>query len=642
MDDAGPDDDAPAGADAAIAPTVPGRKAVLASGSDPQATWDLPEADRAVAITTGPGATIGRFVLRTKLGEGGMGVVFAADDPDLGRQVAVKLVRDDASPALRARLLREAQAMARLEHPNTVRVFEVGAAAGRLYVAMELVDGETLTAWLARAPRTWREIVGKFVELGAGLAAVHKAGLVHRDFKPDNVLVDRSGHARVADFGLARFDGAGDDPGSPALAAPLTRTGAMMGTPGYMAPEQQFGSDVDARADQYSFCVALREALGAGLAKAPRGVRSAISRGLSYDASERFPSLDALLATLARTIAPRRGAWIAAGAVVLAAAGAVAVAVVAERGPVVERETGALPPPLVARAAIVDATLAPTPPSPVNPYELAKRMRAPTEALIRAVGAGAARPDAGVPAVRATLDARPKAIASADQDAGVTFLPPPPLVPTSPEEPVVHPPPGPMDKAHLPAVRAATRDLDYRAFPLADLDADIAGSIANGVATRDKIVAEAKADDKRVPIITTLIGLMRRRAGDCGRARVELQAALDEFAKLDFLHDDQMMLHAGRAHFGIGLCQLEAGNASASFKHLEQGIQYIGWGKGGDLERSEPQLALGIAIFEAGDRMKSHGYVHSAGIHGDDRVHAAMEGWMKVVGMTWDETWDWR
>src|SRR5215510_11226576 len=155
MDDtAGPDDDARPG-DPAVAPTVDGRRKDLASGSDPARTWDLPDEDRAPMRSgaPAPGARVGRFVIRARLGEGGMGVVLAADDPDLGRPVALKLVRDDTAASLRARLLREAQAMARLEHANVVRVFEVGTADGRLYVAMELVDGVTLTRWLAAAPR---------------------------------------------------------------------------------------------------------------------------------------------------------------------------------------------------------------------------------------------------------------------------------------------------------------------------------------------------------------------------------------------------------------------------------------------------------------------------------------------------------
>src|SRR5258706_4045543 len=148
------------------------------------------------------GAVLGRFVLKRRLGRGGMGEVFAGEDVDLGRPVAIKVVRADTDhPAYHARLLREAQALARLEHPNVVRVYEVNSDRGRLFIAMELVDGATLTAWLKQL-RSWQDIVAMFLQVGLGLSAVHRAGLVHRDFKPDNVLIDRDGKARVADFGL--------------------------------------------------------------------------------------------------------------------------------------------------------------------------------------------------------------------------------------------------------------------------------------------------------------------------------------------------------------------------------------------------------------------------------------------------------
>jgi len=323
------------------------RRGTPADGGTPAegGTLGVPAADRAdPAPSLEPGRTLGRFVIRGQLGEGGMGVILAGHDPDLGRPVAIKLLKPEVDrPAYRARLLREAQALARLEHPNVVRVYEVGSERGRLFVAMELVDGVTLSQWLRDRPRPWREVIAMFEQIGAGLAAVHRAGLVHRDFKPDNVLVDRDGRARVADFGLARLD---PERGvatarSPELAAALTRSGVMLGTPGYMAPEQQFGGTVDTRADQYSFCIALREALaGSRTAKlddaswggVPRTIRDAIARGLAYEAKERYASMDELLRAL-RGGDPRRATAISvAVAVVAIAAGIATTMAVMSRG----------------------------------------------------------------------------------------------------------------------------------------------------------------------------------------------------------------------------------------------------------------------------------------------------------------------
>jgi len=212
------------------------------------------------------GDRVGRFIVLDRLGHGGMGVVHAAFDPELDRKVALKLVlpeRDGGAHA-RARLLREAQAMARLAHPNVVAVHDVGTIDDRVWIAMEYVRGRTLTLWLAEARRSWRQIVDMFAQAGEGLRAAHEVGLVHRDFKPDNVMIGDDGRARVMDFGLAR---AGSDPlaeqetGEPRSAPLVTQLGAVVGTPRYMAPEQWQGCVADAQADQFAFCVALWEAL---------------------------------------------------------------------------------------------------------------------------------------------------------------------------------------------------------------------------------------------------------------------------------------------------------------------------------------------------------------------------------------------
>ena len=212
-------------------------------------TLPLGEVEATASVV--PGATYGRFVVIGVLGSGGMGVVLSAYDPKLDRNVALKLLRPEvwsaASGGARERLQREAQAMARLSHPNVVTVYEAGQVGDREFLAMELVDGETLRAWQRAEPRAWRDALAIYIAAGRGLAAAHAAGLVHRDFKPDNVLIGRDGRPRVGDFGLVSVG-----------AEPRT----VRGTPAYMAPEQwSAAEDIDARADQFSFCVALWEAI---------------------------------------------------------------------------------------------------------------------------------------------------------------------------------------------------------------------------------------------------------------------------------------------------------------------------------------------------------------------------------------------
>jgi tRNA A-37 threonylcarbamoyl transferase component Bud32 len=277
----------------------------------------------------------GKYEIVAELGHGGMGVVYRARDRQLGRDVAIKLGAAMSATAL-ARMAREAQALARLSHPNVVGVFEVGELDGRVFVAMEHVAGGTLAGWLAKPRRTVREILAMGCAAGDGLAAAHAAGIVHRDIKPGNVLVGDDGRPRIADFGLAREasdrDDLRDDSAEPL--EDVTHAGAIVGTPAYMAPEQLAGAEVDARADQFSLCVMLWEALygvrpftstAAEPRRAvPRHVVAALNRGLASDPQARWPSVEALLAELRRD--PARGmriAWIT-GSVVLAVCAAIA------------------------------------------------------------------------------------------------------------------------------------------------------------------------------------------------------------------------------------------------------------------------------------------------------------------------------
>ncbi len=296
----------------------------------------------------GESKTLGRYVVMGTLGRGGMGVVLRGFDPKLDRRVAIKVLHRELSEQQTQRLLREAQALARLSHPNVVQVYEVDEIDGQTFVVMELVQGQTIAQWCEAEPRPdWRRCVEVMIQAGEGLAAAHEQGLVHRDFKPGNAIVDERGRARVLDFGLARAVGvevdsievppAGVDMeamNSDVLSDRLTRTGAMLGTPAYMPPEQMHGRDVDARSDQFSFCVSLYEAVHGerpfagetmmevigsivqgtvrppppGI-RVPRGLRRILLRGLLPEPEQRWPSMNALLVELRRLLAPRRWRW---------------------------------------------------------------------------------------------------------------------------------------------------------------------------------------------------------------------------------------------------------------------------------------------------------------------------------------------
>ncbi|HEU4536449.1 MAG TPA: serine/threonine-protein kinase, partial [Polyangiaceae bacterium] len=212
-----------------------------------------------------PGTRVGRYRIVEWVGAGGMGVVYAAFDPELNRKVAIKVLRyevgkdDRQRRQFEERLRREAQVMARVAHPNVAAVYDVSEYGGRAFVAMEYIEGETLARWLKRRERPWPAVLERYVAAGRGLAAAHAAGLVHRDFKPQNVLVGEDGRVLVTDFGLARSVG-DDEATAPFLKAEtpspfVTEPGQIVGTPAFMAPEQRSGCPVDARADQYSFCL---------------------------------------------------------------------------------------------------------------------------------------------------------------------------------------------------------------------------------------------------------------------------------------------------------------------------------------------------------------------------------------------------
>ncbi|HEY5947528.1 MAG TPA: serine/threonine-protein kinase [Kofleriaceae bacterium] len=302
----------------------------------------------AVEVELTAGTRLGRYVITREVGAGGMSLVYEAMDEELDRRIAIKVMRTkywDRDGQQRA--LREGQAMAKLSHPNVVAVHDVGALGDQTFIAMELIDGITLKEWLRAAPRTWREILDMLVQAGRGIAAAHAAGLVHRDVKPSNVLVDARGRVLVTDFGIARpmrasqdaeitlddvpplsasksTTSSGRSSSRSLLDAQLTRTGAVVGTPAYMAPEQRKGKS-GSLADQYSFCVMAHEALlgvrpssapassdsepdaeVAPARSAPRWLRKVIARGLSVDPAARYPDMNSLLAALTADRGGRR------------------------------------------------------------------------------------------------------------------------------------------------------------------------------------------------------------------------------------------------------------------------------------------------------------------------------------------------
>jgi Protein kinase domain/Tetratricopeptide repeat len=283
------------------------------------------------------GEVIGRYRIVRELGSGAMGTVYAAHDPDIDRPVALKLIRVDSDdPERRARVLREAKAIARVTHPDVITVHDVGTHGEAIFIAMELVEGGTLTEWLAMKDRTPQEILQVFLRAGRALAKAHEVGLVHRDFKPDNVLVGRDGRVRVTDFGLARevrTDPVASrrlDDGVPesALGAELTIEGTIVGTPAYMAPEQLHGEPATRRSDIFSFSVALWEALhgtrpyaGTSLLAldisiregrllpetSPPGLQSlrrVLLPGLAADPAARYRTMELLIAELEKAVRP--------------------------------------------------------------------------------------------------------------------------------------------------------------------------------------------------------------------------------------------------------------------------------------------------------------------------------------------------
>jgi serine/threonine protein kinase len=314
-------------------------EAVLAGRHRAEPSWEHHEGDEALDDTRpsryGSAAVpfrIGRYFVMDLVGRGGEGVVYAAHDPVLDRPVAIKVLHADGGPArptLANRLLREAQAMARLSHPHVTSVYDFGSLEGRLFLVMEFVVGRSMREWLDEEAPSTNQILAAFMKAGRGLAAAHEAGLVHRDFKPGNVLMGDDGTLKITDFGLAHSRTRAEEARRGALREAtddlsVTRTGVIIGTPAYMAPEQLAGRHADARSDVFSFCATLYEALygvrpfrgsrvselrrsimnGELSAPSPRAdwvapaLRKAVVRGLEADPNDRYVSMEETLGAL--------------------------------------------------------------------------------------------------------------------------------------------------------------------------------------------------------------------------------------------------------------------------------------------------------------------------------------------------------
>ncbi|MFT3696961.1 MAG: serine/threonine-protein kinase [Kofleriaceae bacterium] len=276
---------------------------------------------------------LGRYSITEPIASGGMGFVYSAYDPELDRKVALKVVhpRRSHNPGSHARLLKEARALARLDHPNVVKVHDVFSEAEQIVVVMELVEGSTLADWEKAEVRTWRDAIAVYAQAGEGLAAAHALDIVHRDFKPANAIIGPDGRVRVLDFGLAQMVGNEVDLGDPTSSGAITQTipGAVMGTPAYSAPEQLAGETVTAASDQFSFCVALHRVIegcapfsGESVDELvaaiktqspttskrdlPTWLRELVARGLAADPDRRHPSMRALLRELTRARGVKR------------------------------------------------------------------------------------------------------------------------------------------------------------------------------------------------------------------------------------------------------------------------------------------------------------------------------------------------
>ena len=517
---------------------------------------------------------LGRYELRALLGKGGMGAVYRAHDTELDRAVALKVLRPELSAVtgLTDRLVQESRLMAKVAHPAVITIYDVGCDGDAVFIAMELVRGMTLTAWLASRQAPWRTVVAVFERAGEGLAAAHGAGIVHCDFKPDNVLVTCGlDKIVVTDLGIARevvLSQAFQDRTTAAtlehplagtrVGAPLTTDGAAIGTPGYMAPEQIERAKVDRRADVFAFSVSLWEGLfgvrpflgasmpqiygamlqgpprpPAGSRRVPRRLVRVLRRGLAIHPGDRWRDMHAMLSALAAVRARRRRTWLVAGATCLLGAAVAAALVMSPGQPPVNRCARAAAaldqayPPSAADA--IRAALAHAP-------QIRDRVIATLDATAAAWRAThgatchADRDPLQDPAITACLDARRLELASAVDDLRTdgaaaarhavrrSALPADPAACADPRSGAWF--------ARVPADRALRRQVTALRAQLYDAeDARDRCEYPRALAAAEPVVAAAAVWPPLAAEALLSVGTTQRRGGDTRLAPVTLRAA---------------------------------------------------------------------------------------------------------------------
>src|SRR6202521_3453731 len=307
-------------------------RSALLAGADPDLRREVEAllAEQADSTVTqiAAGFQLGTYRIEAPIGEGGMSVVYRALDTKLNRPVAVKFLSDElADAAARRRFQREAQLASALNHPHILTVYDAGEFEGRQYLVTEFVDGGTLKSWAKQEPRTWRQIVALLVGVADGLAAAHAAGILHRDIKPDNILVAKNGYAKLADFGLAKLDEGAEGQATRTVTEGRTRLGVLLGTIAYMSPEQASGKPLDARSDIFSFGIVLYEILGGKRpftgatdlellktiihgapeplgGEVPLALRNVVEKALEKDAADRYQTMREVVVDLRRSLRP--------------------------------------------------------------------------------------------------------------------------------------------------------------------------------------------------------------------------------------------------------------------------------------------------------------------------------------------------